>query len=174
LDSSASHITSISNTLLSESGLIYYWTCPLPFTAICSTQINSTILIIPYSSFLSSQANYSLNYTFTVSVWRNTDIDSSLNYSLSVNITWIDVLAPQYGLSVNSGLNKIIASKNNEFDINLYNYASTNLNLIYTWSFLPNITDYNDNVLLSTDNATMLIYAGGFNFSTSYLLTFTL
>jgi len=72
---------------------------------------------------------------------------------------------------VNGGQEKVLASKNNTFEINLKNYNPADPNIVTTWFIVPNITEQQSNLKLSDNNQTFSVKKGGFEFNTDYTLT---
>ena len=107
-----------------------------------------------------------ISYKISLAVWRILDIDSMANQTTSISVMFLDAPKPKFTLRSSEG--KPLASKQNQFEINMENYNAGDSRITITWIVTPNIK-YN----ISDDKYLMTVLKGDFKPSTNYTVSVT-
>lgn len=86
-------------------------------------------------------ASFNEDYEFKLSISSALDAVNPIQFSTKINAKWVGAAIPDFSIVVNGGQEKVLASKNNTFEINLKNYNPADSNVVTTWSISPNITE---------------------------------
>lgn len=80
-------------------------------------------------------------------MWRSNNLDSRANSTTEIQIKWVNVQIPVFDIVLNGG--KALASQDNVFYVDLYNYPTDDPDLFISWDIEPSIIDEDNNIQLS-------------------------
>ena len=108
LDASSSYISNMPEALQRRS-LAYIWECPAILDSYCQTRAGSQ-LSIPFSQVEKSTVVYEQPYTFKVTViWAKPDGEDDKT-TLSVDVTWFNLVMPDFNIDFDPALTRITSS----------------------------------------------------------------
>ena len=167
LDASNSYISNMP-LIQQQRSLAFIWECPSILEWYCQS-ITGDQLAIPFNAVEAANIEFEDPYEFKVTViWAKPDGEDE-KATLSVFITWYDLLMPEFNIWYDEKTTLITSQQNALFYLEPINFANDDIyDYEVVWSIEPELENMANFSILSGGGRVMQIIKGAFSENTSY------